>query len=137
MGDDDPKEMKWNNGELMCGTDAGEPGIYNPGGRSYSIWKWDGSSDGLTLVHDSGDQFETVIANKKVDCQACVACTKSDCSSECADCTFNCGDVGRFDDRSKAKGPEPECVEIANPSTSYGTQLAFIGMERTSGIMTF
>ena len=40
-----------------------------------------------------------------------------------------------MDSRSDAKGPEPECVETG--VMSDGTILAFVGLERTGGIMTF
>lgn len=82
------------------------------GGRSFSIWTPDG-----TRVFDSGDQFEvrTAALNPTF--------------------TFNASnDNNTFDDRSPAKGPEPEGVTLAK----FGNKTyAFIGLERVGGVMVY
>lgn len=82
------------------------------GGRSFSIWTTD-----ATRVFDSGDQFEvrTSALNPTL--------------------TFNASnDNNTFDDRSPAKGPEPEGVAVAK----FGTKtFAFIGLERVGGVMVY
>jgi hypothetical protein len=53
-------------------------------------------------------------------------------------CPFNADSVGDdmgFDDRSDAKGPEPECV--ATGTLPDGTILSFVGLERSGGIITY
>merc|ERR1712185_883230 len=67
----------------------------------------------------------------------CTACVSSGGEDNCELCPFNSDDRGppKFDDRSDAKGPEPEC-----PTTGTmpdGTLLAFVGLERTGGIITY
>jgi hypothetical protein len=83
------------------------------GARSFSIW--DASTMGL--VWDSGDQFEqrTALLNPTI--------------------TFNASnDNNTLDDRSPAKGPEPESVVTAK----FGTKtFAFIGLERVGGVMVY
>ncbi|GIG30729.1 choice-of-anchor I family protein [Cellulomonas marina] len=78
------------------------------GTRSFSVWDTDG-----TLVFDSGDAFEQLTA------QALPG-------------YFNSGHAGTaFDDRSDAKGPEPEGVAVG---TVGGRTYAFVGFERVGGI---
>jgi hypothetical protein len=83
------------------------------GARSFSIW----DADNFGLVWDSGDQFEqrTALLNPTI--------------------TFNASnDNNTFDDRSPAKGPEPESVVTAK----FGTKtFAFIGLERVGGVMVY
>lgn len=83
------------------------------GARSFSIW--DAANFGL--VWDSGDQFEqrTALLNPTL--------------------TFNASnDNNTFDDRSPAKGPEPESVVTAK----FGRKtFAFIGLERVGGVMVY
>ncbi len=83
------------------------------GARSFSIW----DADSFGLVWDSGDQFEqrTAALNPTT--------------------TFNASnDNNTFDDRSPAKGPEPEGVITAK----FGTKtFAFIGLERVGGVMVY
>lgn len=83
------------------------------GARSISIWR---ASDGA-LVWDSGDQIElsTAVADP----------LHFNTSNE---------DNDTFDGRSDDKGPEPESVALA---TINGKTLAFVGLERVGGIMTF
>ncbi|WP_226577701.1 choice-of-anchor I family protein [Halobacillus litoralis] len=86
--------------------------IYGYGARSFSIW----NAEDMSLVYDSGSDFEQIIADQIPD-------------------YFNTtNDENEFDSRSDDKGPEPEAVvtgEIA------GSDYAFIGLERMSGIMIY
>jgi 2',3'-cyclic-nucleotide 2'-phosphodiesterase / 3'-nucleotidase / 5'-nucleotidase len=88
--------------------------IFVPGARSFSIRKADG-----TLVFDSGDEFEQKTAELVPD-------------------LFNSNGVPTpsdgFDTRSDNKGPEPEGIEIGK---AFGRTYAFIGLERTGGIMVY
>jgi DNA-binding beta-propeller fold protein YncE len=82
---------------------------YAYGARSFSIW-----SAGGSLVFDSGNDFERITANRLGD-------------------LFN-NDEGDFDRRSDNKGPEPEGVAVG---TIQGRTYAFIGLERTGGVMVY
>jgi hypothetical protein len=88
--------------------------IFVPGARSFSIRRADGS-----LVFDSGDEFERTTAQLVPD-------------------LFNSGGLptgsNGFDTRSDNKGPEPEGVAIGKV---FGRTYAFIGLERTAGIMVY
>ncbi len=83
------------------------------GARSFSIWR----ADTMQRVYDSGDEFERRTAALHPGL------------------TFNASnDNNTFDDRSPAKGPEPEGVVIAK----FGARVfAFIGLERVGGIMVY
>jgi hypothetical protein len=87
------------------------------GARSFSLWSVDGASNGISLAWDSGDQFE----------QRTAALSPTP--------TFNASnDNNTLDDRSPAKGPEPEAVVVA----SFGTKtFAFVGLERVGGVMVY
>ncbi|GHF43237.1 hypothetical protein HNQ07_002006 [Deinococcus metalli] len=79
------------------------------GARSVSVWTTD-----LTRVADTGDLFERKTA-------------------ELVPSAFNSnGTASTFDTRSDNKGPEPEGVTVA---TVGGRPLAFVGLERTGGVM--
>lgn len=81
--------------------------IYSYGARSFSIWNANGK-----LVYDSGQAFERALAN--------YATEKG----------MDVWEDGRSDD----KGPEPESVTVGQ----FGDDmLAFIGLERTSGIFVY
>jgi Ca2+-binding RTX toxin-like protein len=81
------------------------------GGRSFSIWDANGK-----LVFDSGDQFEQITAAQVPD-------------------IFNSnGAPDTFDTRSDNKGPEPEGMTVG---TIEGRTYAFIGLERTGGVMIY
>lgn len=81
------------------------------GARSFSIWNGSGS-----LVFDSGDQFEQMVAAK-------------------SPATFNSeGTSATFDTRSDNKGPEPEGVTIGHINN---VPYAFIGIERSGDIMVY
>lgn len=81
------------------------------GARSFSIW-----SDEADLLYDSGDQLEQITARA-------------------APAFFNAGNTNNArDDRSDNKGPEPEGVAVGE---LFGQTFAFIGLERTGGVMVF
>ena len=85
--------------------------IYAYGGRSFSIWGADG-----TLVFDSGNAFENIIASRSPE-------------------VFNAnGGKSEFDDRSDDKGPEPEALALGEID---GRTYAFIGMERNNAIFAY
>ncbi|MEM7065494.1 MAG: choice-of-anchor I family protein [Cyanobacteria bacterium P01_B01_bin.77] len=86
--------------------------IYSYGARSFSIWNAAGN-----LVFDSGDDFENIIATNFPELF-----------------NINGGELNEFDDRSDDKGPEPEGVTIG---VFEEHTLAFIGLERTGGIMVY
>lgn len=78
--------------------------------RSFSIFDADGN-----LVFDSGSEFEQIIA-------------------EIAPERFNDDDGGTGENRSDAKGPEPEAIEVGEVG---GRMYAFIALERDSGIIIY
>ncbi len=85
--------------------------IYSVGARSFSIYTADGER-----LYDSGNQFDLITANRLED-------------------NFNNdNDENDGDSRSDAKGGEPEAVAIG---TIGGGTFAFIGLERTGGIMVY
>ncbi|WP_215608268.1 choice-of-anchor I family protein [Leptothoe spongobia] len=86
--------------------------IYSYGARSFSIWDAAGN-----LVFDSGDDFEQIIANNFPELF-----------------NINGGEVNELDDRSDDKGPEAEGVALG---VFRGHTLAFIGLERTGGVMVY
>jgi hypothetical protein len=106
-------------GRLQCTTAQGDidgdgdfDELYSFGARSFTIWDTRGR-----LVFDSGDQLEQITAAAYPD-------------------EFNSTDDenGSFDDRSDAKGPEPEGVVVGR---HRGHSYAFIGLERIGGIVAF
>jgi len=106
------------------------------GGRSFSIWSWNGQpGSNMVQVYDSGSEFETKQA--QINNGLCDGCTDAANKDTCKNrCGFNSDDwPPKMDDRSDDKGPEPECVDIG--VMADGTRLAFIGLERTGGIMTY
>ena len=85
--------------------------LYVFGARSFSIRNADGG-----LVYDSGDELEQLTATLTPT-------------------TFNSnGAVDTFDTRSDNKGPEPEGLALGKVA---GRTYAFIGLERTGGIMVY
>ncbi|WP_424986112.1 choice-of-anchor I family protein [Microbulbifer sp. S227A] len=84
--------------------------IHSFSSRSFSIFDEDGN-----LVFDSGSQFEQIIAGIAPE-------------------RFNDDDGQDDEDRSDAKGPEPEAIEVGEVG---GRMYAFIGLERDSGIMIY
>jgi Ca2+-binding RTX toxin-like protein len=92
-------------------SDSDYDQLYAFGARSFSIW-----TDQGTLVFDSGDQLEQITATQ-------------------VPTLFNSnGDIGTFDTRSDNKGPEPEGVVTG---VIDGKTYAFIGLERTGGVMVY
>lgn len=87
--------------------------LYSYGARSFSIW----NANTAVLVFDSEDQFEQNIFAEFPN-----------------EFNSNNDDNSSFKSRSDDKGPEPEAIEIAEIN---GFTLAFIGMERMGGIMTY
>lgn len=85
--------------------------IFAYGARSMSVWAADGA-----LLWDSGDQMERVTAARPGDFNA----TNDENAS--------------FDDRSDDKGPEPEAIATG---VVNGRPMAFVGLERVGGIMTY
>jgi hypothetical protein len=86
--------------------------VYGFGGRSFSIW----DADSLQQVYDSGADFEKITAEAIPD-------------------YFNTtNDEDKLDNRSDDKGPEPEAVITGDVD---GRTYAFIGLERTGGIMAY
>jgi hypothetical protein len=85
--------------------------IYSFGGRSFSIW-----DENINLIWDSGNQFAAYFAiNHPL--------------------LFNSqGTYESFDSRSDEKGIEPESITTG---VVNGRNLAFIGLERTGGIMVY
>jgi hypothetical protein len=85
--------------------------IYTYGGRSFSIW-----TTGGDLVFDSGDELEQITA-------------------ALFPLNFNASHSNNTrDNRSTAKGPEPEGLAIGR---AYGRTLAFIGCERIGGVAAY
>lgn len=85
--------------------------LYVMGGRSFSIHKTDGS-----LVFDSGDQLETLVAQRHPD-------------------FFNSDHAANaLDNRSDNKGIEPEGLAIGKIGSKT---FAFIGLERDSGVVVY
>jgi DNA-binding beta-propeller fold protein YncE len=81
------------------------------GARSFSIW-----NDQMQRVFDSGDQLEQL-------------------TKDLVNVRFNASnDNNTLDDRSPAKGPEPEGVVVGK----FGRKTyAFIGLERVGGVMVY
>jgi 5'-nucleotidase len=89
------------------------------GARSFTIW-----DDAGSLVFDSGDAIEQYIATDN----AAFFNTNFE---------FNDDESGGrflFDNRSDDKGPEPEAVAVGEV---FGKTIAFVGLERASGVMAF
>lgn len=85
--------------------------ILVPGARSFSIRTAEGK-----LIFDSGNDFERI--------------TKAQVPT-----LFNSnGTAATFDTRSDNKGPEPEGVVLGK---AFGRTYAFIGLERTGGVMVY
>lgn len=81
------------------------------GARSFSIWDQNGN-----VVYDSGDDMEVITA------------------ALYGDNFNNTDDENAPDDRSENKGPEPEAVTVGMVDDK---QYAFIGLERTGGVMVY
>jgi hypothetical protein len=85
--------------------------LFTLGGRSFSIWTADG-----VQVYDSGSDLERITA-------------------AVVPANFNASNNNsNFDDRSDNKGPEPEAITVGEIG---GRSYAFIGLERTGGIVMY
>jgi len=88
--------------------------IYALGGRSFSIF----NADSKELVYDSGDDFEMYTA-----------------AAPSINALFNSDhEDNSLKSRSRAKGPEPEGVTIAQIA---GKTFAFTSLERVGGVMVY
>ena len=106
------KKVTWFDAAKWDGTDPNRAYVF--GGRSFSLYEI--GADGLTLLYDSGSDFEEITAEKLPD-------------------VFNCSnDAVEADDRSGKKGPEPESVTVG---TVGGRIYAFIALERIGGVMVY
>ncbi|WP_154222951.1 choice-of-anchor I family protein [Marinicella rhabdoformis] len=87
--------------------------LYAYGARSFTIWNGETGAQ----VFDSGSEFANIIASQNPE-------------------IFNANDasVDKFDERSDDKGMEPEGVTLGQVGDKT---LAFIGLERTGGVMTY
>jgi 2',3'-cyclic-nucleotide 2'-phosphodiesterase (5'-nucleotidase family) len=94
--------------------DGDQDALFAYGSRSFSIYDSEGN-----LVFDSGDHLEQLVAAR-------------------APLRFNNDDgepiATEGDNRSDAKGPEPEAVSVVEVD---GRVLAFIGLERDSGVAAY
>jgi 2',3'-cyclic-nucleotide 2'-phosphodiesterase (5'-nucleotidase family) len=90
--------------------DSGQQELFSFGARSFSIWN---AATG-EQVYDSGDRLERLTAHVLPD-------------------HFNSTNAtNNFDDRSDAKGPEPEAAAVGQVG---GRTYAFIGLERVGGVV--
>ena len=106
------EEVVWFNANLWDGLDTNKAYIF--GGRSFSLYEV--GADGLTLVYDSGSDFEEITAKQLPK-------------------YFNCSnDKIKLDNRSGKKGPEPESVTTG---TVNGKTYAFVALERIGGVMVY
>jgi hypothetical protein len=114
----DEIQRKENLGRLMVTRTLGDTDgngeyeeLYSFGGRSFSIWSATGE-----LAFDSGSEFERIIAERHPG-------------------TLNADhESNDAKNRSDNKGPEPEGLTIGRVGERL---LAFIGLERHSGIMIY
>ena len=126
-------------------TNGAPGGAYSIGGRTISLFSWDGSTNGVTKVWDSGSDFEDFTSGRKggwkigsgsAGADLCGTCILTPSSTNCANCPFNTHSAPpKFEERSDAKGPEPECVVTGIMPDN--TRLAFAGLERTGGIAVY
>ncbi|OKY27325.1 choice-of-anchor I family protein [Thalassotalea sp. PP2-459] len=92
-------------------NDGDYDALYTYGARSFSIWDANGN-----LVFDSGDDIVRIT------------------SAVHGEAFNNDEDTNEGDTRSDAKGAEPEALTIGHIN---GRTLAFVGLERMSGIMIY
>lgn len=106
------KKVVWFNANMWDGLDEGKAYVF--GARSFSIYE--ATENGLTLVYDSGSDFEEITASVLPE-------------------YFNASnDKISLDNRSGKKGPEPESVTAG---TACGRTYAFIALERIGGVMVY
>jgi hypothetical protein len=88
--------------------------LYSVGSRSFSIW----DATTKSLVWDAGDQLEWITSKHPMVSKI-----------------FNADNEGiTLKGRSRAKGPEPEGVTVAEIN---GRSFAFVALERTGGVMVY
>lgn len=105
-------KVTWFDVSQYDGLEAGTDYIF--GGRSFTVFKV--RANGLEEVFDSGSDFEKITAQTVPD-------------------YFNCSnDTIEVEDRSGKKGPEPEGITVG---TIDGHTYAFVGLERTGGVMIY
>ncbi len=105
-------KVTWFDVSQYDGLEAGTDYIF--GGRSFTVFKV--TANGLEEVFDSGSDFEKITAQTVPD-------------------YFNCSnDTIEVEDRSGKKGPEPENLTVG---TIDGHTYAFVGLERTGGVMIY
>lgn len=106
------KKVVWFNATMWEGLDDSKAYVF--GGRSFSIY--DVTDGTLTLVYDSGSDFEEI-------------------TSEVLPDYFNASnDKISIDNRSGKKGPEPESVVVG---TVGDRSYAFVALERIGGVMVY
>lgn len=106
------KKVTWLNPSDYEMLDQNSAYLY--GARSFSIWEVEDS--GISLVYDSGSEFEELTAELLPD-------------------YFNCSnDDISLEDRSGKKGSEPEYVAMGEVGENI---YAFIGLERQGGVMMY
>lgn len=111
----------WNLGRMRISNLQGDTDgdgdydeIYGVGSRSFSIF----NAETMELVYDSQDDMEQITAADPI-----------------FGALFNASnDNNNFKNRSRAKGPEPEGLALANIK---GRTYAFITLERTGGCMVY
>lgn len=105
-------KVVWFNANMWDGLDDSKAYVF--GGRSFSIYEV--TDSGLSLVYDSGSEFEEITSDKIPE-------------------YFNTSnDKNSLDNRSGKKGPEPESVVTG---TVEGKTYAFIALERIGGVMAY
>ncbi len=106
------EKVVWFNADMWDGLDKTKDYIF--GSRSFSIYEVTG--DGLTLVFDSGSDFEEITAKVLPD-------------------NFNTSnDKITADNRSGKKGAEPESITVGKTGNKT---YAFIALERIGGVMVY
>lgn len=105
-------KVTWFDVSQYDGLESGTDYIF--GGRSFTVFKV--TAGGLEEVFDSGSDFERITAEVVPE-------------------HFNCSnDTVEVEDRSGKKGPEPEGVTVGMID---GHTYAFVGLERTGGVMIY
>ena len=106
------KKVVWFNAAMWDGLDENKAYLF--GGRSFSIYEV--TNSGLSLVYDSGSDFEEITSKVLPD-------------------FFNASnDKISIDNRSGKKGPEPESVTVGKVGEKI---YAFVALERIGGIMVY
>ena len=105
-------KVTWFDADQYDGLESGTDYVF--GGRSFTVFKV--TENGLYEVFDSGSDFEKITAQVFPG-------------------YFNCSnDTIELENRSGKKGPEPEGVTVG---TIGDRTYAFVGLERTGGVMIY